>query len=107
MDAETKVQTIGVIFIAAGVSLILVASNILDWLLVIPTVLTIVGAWISAVSLKLREDRTLHFGYGLILFFIGLTWIMGTYIPEFSLYPIALLLLGIGAIVIVSTLKRS
>ncbi len=109
-ESRRQLLSIGVFFIVLVIAILLVATNILVWTLIVPIVFVLFGVWILALAAMrdvkhLKYERssfsTMAMGVGLIV--LGAAW----YLFSFNwLYSLALILLALGAIAIAAALKR-
>jgi hypothetical protein len=109
-ESRRQLLSIGVFFIILVVAILLVATSILVWTLVVPLVLALFGVWTLALA-AMRSAKpqkyergsfsTMAMGLGLIV--LGGAW----YLFSFNwLYSLALILLAFGAIAIAAALRR-
>jgi O-antigen/teichoic acid export membrane protein len=109
-ESRRQLLSIGVFFIILVVAVLLVATNVLVWTLMVPLVLVLFGVWILALAamrgaIPQKYERspfsTMAMGLGLIV--LGGAWFLFSYN---WLYSLALILLAFGAIAIASALRR-
>jgi len=109
-ESRRQLLSIGVFFIILVIAILLVATNILVWTLIVPLVLVLSGVWILALAATrgakhLKYERspfsTMAMGLGLIV--LGGAWYLFTIN---WLYSLALILLALGAIAIAAALRR-
>jgi hypothetical protein len=102
--------TIGVFCIILVVAILLIATNIINWTLLPPLVLTLFGLWILALAVmrgastqkyERSSFSTMAMGLGLIV--LGGAWFL---FPYNWLYSLALILLAFGGIAIASAMRR-
>jgi O-antigen/teichoic acid export membrane protein len=109
-ESRRQLLSIGVFLIILVVAILLVATNILVWTLIVPLVLALFGIWILALAVMRRANPQNYerssfstMAIGLCLIVIGGAW----YLVTFNwLYSLALILLALAAIAIVAALGR-
>ena len=112
--AESKRQLllIGVFFIVLVVAILLYAFKVLkDWTLIFPTVLLLYGFCVLALagtrsSSPQKYERSAYstVQIGVLLVALGAAWFVFVYVG--ILYSIVILLLALGAIAIVSAMRK-
>jgi hypothetical protein len=112
MSSETNRQllTIGVVILTVVVALLLLVTGVIGWLLVVPVVFLLSGAWFlvlgamrSGKSIKYERSPFSTMALGLVAIVIGGAWILAT---VNWIYAVILVLLMVAGLAIAAALRH-
>jgi hypothetical protein len=109
-ESSRDLISIGAFLIVIVVAIVLLATGLIDWTLIIPVVLVLsgclllgLGALKHSTAQKYAPSRFYMFASGLLLIAVGGAW----YLLRFNfLYSLALILLVLGALAIAAGTRR-
>lgn len=110
-ESRRQLLSIGVFFIVAVVALLLYATKLVpDWLNIFPIIFILFGVWMLALAAMRAQNPQKYerepFGtleMGVLLMTIGGAWLLW---QTNYIYSIALVLFVLGAVAIVSAMRR-
>jgi hypothetical protein len=105
-EARSQLLSIAVFFVALVVSIMLYATGIIDWTLVVPVVLVLFGVWMLALGIMRSSNSSKYergsfstLSMGLLLIAVGGAWYLFgiNWLYSLALLLVVLAVLAIGA----------
>lgn len=109
-ESNRQLLTIGVFFLSVVIAVVLFAVGLIDWTLIIPVVLLLLGLWMLALGamrmskpIKYERSGFSTMALGLIIIAVGGAWLL---FGINWLYSLIVILITFAALAIAAALKR-